>query len=59
MRAVPFSGAGSDGTEARYRRDAQVQTVLAATAEERRLLAKIGHGQYGDVHEPRPEARAS
>src|ERR1700679_2500744 len=44
-----------DGTKARHRRDAQVQTVPAATAEERRLLANIA--QYGDVYEPKPEAQ--
>ena len=44
-----------DGTTARYRRDAQVQTLPAATAEERRLLANIA--QYGDVYEPKPEAQ--
>ncbi len=42
-----------DGTKARYRKDAQVQTVAAATAEERRLLANIA--QYGDVYEPKHE----
>jgi integrase len=42
-----------DGTKGRYRHDAQVQTMSAATAEERRLLANIA--QYGDVHEPQPE----
>ena len=44
-----------DGTPGRYRRDAQVQTVPAATAEERRLLANLA--QYGDVYEPKPEAQ--
>jgi len=44
-----------DGSKGRYRHDAQVQTMAAATAEERRLLANIA--QYGDVHEPKPEAR--
>jgi integrase len=42
-----------DGAKGRYRKDAQVQTVQAATAEERRLLANIA--QYGDVYEPRPD----
>jgi hypothetical protein len=42
-----------DGTPARYRKDAQVQMVPAATAEERRLLANIA--QYGDVYEPKAE----
>ncbi len=45
-----------DGSKGRYRHDAQVQTMAAATAEERRLLANIA--QYGDVHEPKPEAPA-
>lgn len=31
-----------DGTPGRYRRDAQVQTMIAAKAEERRLLAELG-----------------
>lgn len=44
-----------DGSKGRYRHDAQVQTMAAATAEERRLLANIV--QYGDVHEPKPERR--
>ncbi|MFS8071503.1 MAG: tyrosine-type recombinase/integrase, partial [Byssovorax sp.] len=43
-----------DGCKGRYRHDAQVQTMAAATAEERRLLANIA--QYGDVHEPKLEA---
>ena len=43
-----------DGSKGRYRHDAQVQTMAAATAEERRLLANIA--QYGDVHEPKLEA---
>jgi integrase len=42
-----------DGTKARFRKDAQVQTAAAAAAEERRLLANIA--QYGDVYEPKPE----
>jgi integrase len=45
-----------DGSQGRYRHDAQVQTMAAATAEERRLLTNIA--QYGDVHEPTPEAPA-
>jgi hypothetical protein len=40
-----------DGSNGRYRHDAQVQTTAAATAEERRLLANIA--QYGDVYEPK------
>lgn len=43
-----------DGSKGRYRHDAQVQTMAAATAEERRLLANIV--QYGDVHEPKLDA---
>ena len=39
-----------DGSFARYRHDAQVQTMAAATAEERRLFANIA--QFGDVSEP-------
>src|SRR6185369_14255940 len=42
-----------DGSKGRYRHDAQVQTMAAATAEERRLLANIA--QHGDVYEPKPE----
>jgi hypothetical protein len=42
-----------DGSKGRYRHDAQVQTIAAATAEERRLLANIG--QYGDVYAHEPE----
>src|SRR5271168_5056194 len=44
-----------DGSQGRYRHDAQVQTMPAATAEERRLLTNIA--QYGDVYEPKPEAQ--
>jgi hypothetical protein len=43
-----------DGTQGRYRRDAEVQTMAAARAEERRILANIA--QYGDAYEPKPEA---
>ena len=39
-----------DGTPGRYRKDAQVQTMAAARAEERRLLALIV--QHGEPHEP-------
>ena len=39
-----------DGTQGRYRKDAQVQTMAAARAEERRLLSLIA--QYGDPLEP-------
>lgn len=42
----------SKGEKARYRHDAQVQNMAAATAEERRLLANIA--QFGDVHAPEP-----
>src|SRR5690349_13681 len=42
-----------DGTRARYRKDAQVQTMVAATAEERRILANIA--QCGEPFEPKPE----
>lgn len=45
-----------DGSKGRYRHDAQVQTLAAATAEERRLVANIT--QYGDIHEPRGELRS-
>jgi integrase len=45
-----------DGSKGRYRHDAQVQTMAAATAEERRLLANIA--QYGDVHEPTGDFRS-
>ncbi|MDC0740976.1 tyrosine-type recombinase/integrase [Polyangium mundeleinium] len=39
-----------DGTPGRYRKDAQVQTMAAARAEERRLLSLIA--QYGEPFEP-------
>ena len=42
-----------DGSKGRYRHDAQVQTMAAATAEERRLLANIA--QHGEPYEPKPE----
>lgn len=46
-----------DGTLARYRRDAQVQTMAAARAEEKRLQANIA--RHGSIHEPKvePEVR--
>jgi hypothetical protein len=40
----------ADGSQGRYRKDATVQTMAAATAEERRLLANLA--TYGDVFEP-------
>src|SRR5262245_9160038 len=46
-----------DGTRARFRRDAHVQTMAAATAEERRILASIA--QHGEPFEPTPEAPAA
>ena len=42
-----------DGTQGRYRKDAEVQTMAAARAEERRVLANIA--QHGDAYEPKPE----
>ena len=42
-----------DGTQGRYRRDAEVQTMAAARAEERRILANIA--QHGEAFEPKPE----
>jgi integrase len=39
----------ADGSQGRYRKDATVQTMAAATAEERRLLANLA--TYGDVFE--------
>ncbi|HSN97763.1 MAG TPA: tyrosine-type recombinase/integrase [Candidatus Nanopelagicales bacterium] len=42
-----------DGTQGRYRKDAQVQTLAAARTEERRLLALIA--QHGEPIEPRAE----
>ncbi len=50
---LDISWVKKDGSKGRYRHDAQVQTVAAATSEERRLLVNIA--QYGDVHEPKPE----
>jgi integrase len=40
---IDISYAKPDGTLARYRRDAQVQTMASARAEERRLLATLAH----------------
>lgn len=45
-----------DGTRARLRKDAQIQTMSAARAEERRILVTIG--QYGEPYEPRVDAPA-
>ena len=42
-----------DGTKGRYRKDAQVQTMAAARAEERRIVANLA--QYGEPFEPQPE----
>ena len=44
-----------DGSKDRYRHDAQVQTMAAATAEERRLLANIA--KYGEKHTPKTSVR--
>ncbi len=46
-----------DGTRARYRHDAEVQTVAGATAEERRILANIA--QHGEPFAPKPAATAA
>lgn len=51
---IDFRYTKRDGSKARYRHDAHVQTMPAATAEERRLLANVA--QYGDVYEPQPDA---
>jgi len=45
-----------DGTRARFRKDAQVQTLTAARAEERRILGFIA--QHGDPFEPAAEKEA-
>jgi len=42
-----------DGIQGRYRHAAEVQTMAAARAEERRILANIA--LYGDAYEPKPE----
>jgi hypothetical protein len=39
-----------DGSRGRYRKDAQVQTLTAARAEDRRLLALLA--QHGEPYEP-------
>src|SRR5262245_19013325 len=43
-----------DGRRARYRHDAQVQTMDAARAEERRLLAQLA--ATGEIRAPEPSA---
>lgn len=43
-----------DGAQGRYRHDAEVQTMAAARAEERRILANIE--LYGEAYEPKAEA---
>jgi integrase len=45
-----------DGTRARFRKDAQVQTLAAARAEERRILGLIA--QHGEPFEPAAEGAA-
>jgi len=45
-----------DGTRARFRKDAQVQTLAAARAEERRILGLIA--QHGEPFEPPAEEGA-
>ncbi|KYF87772.1 hypothetical protein BE20_24825 [Sorangium cellulosum] len=45
-----------DGTRARFRKDAEVQTMTAARAEERRILGNIA--QYGSPYEPTAGAQA-
>jgi len=48
----------ADGRKHRYRRDAQVQTMAAAKAEERRLLVELAqHGELGREPEPEPTAQ--
>jgi integrase len=47
----------NDGTKKRLRRDAAVQTMAAATAEERRYLANIA--AHGSPFEPKPERVAT
>src|SRR5688500_2775277 len=42
-----------DGKTGRYRKDAQVQTMAATRAEERRILANVA--QFGEPFEPKPE----
>ena len=42
-----------DGSKGRYRHDAEVQTMAAARAEERRMLANVA--LHGDVFEPKPD----
>ena len=46
-----------DGSRGRYRKDAQVQTMAAARAEERRLLGLVA--QHGEPFEPSPEQPAT
>ena len=51
---IPYKDAS--GRPQRYRRDAQVQTRLAALAEERRLLARLGQsGELPKAREREPE----
>ena len=46
-----------DGSPGRFRRDAQVQSLAAARAEERRLITLLA--QHGEPFEPRPEGAAA
>lgn len=46
-----------DGAQGRYRHDAEVQTMAAARAEERRILANIV--QFGEPFVPKPEVLAA
>jgi len=45
-----------DGSQGRFRKDAQVQSLGAARTEERRLITLIA--QHGEPFEPRPEGAA-
>jgi integrase len=54
---IDFWYTNKDGSDERFRHDAQVQTMLAATAEERRYLANVA--QYGSPYEPKPEVEES
>lgn len=49
----------SDGQKRRYRRDAQVQTMIAARAEERRLITELGTvGEIVVFRPPEPKVQA-
>ncbi|MDI3291002.1 hypothetical protein [Polyangium sp. 15x6] len=54
---IDFQYVARDGRKVRYRRDAQVQTMTAARAEERRLMTQVA--EFGEPFEPAGEVEGA